>query len=128
MRKFIFFLPLLVTTVFVAACTSDVLPEPTELPCDDVMATYVTDIQPIVETSCAYSGCHLGTAPGIYTSYEGLLPQLEAGSFRERVITMQADENLGMPPNYAPTDRPQDLTAEELKLIECWLDAGFPRE
>lgn len=92
------------------------------------MPTYVIDIEPIVQSSCAYSGCHLGTAPGIYTSYDGVLPQLEAGSFRERVITMQADQNLGMPPDYAPADRTRNLTEDELRIIECWLDAGFPRE
>lgn len=128
MHKFLLFQVPLLTIILLTACTTDALPEPVELPCDDVMPTYVTDVQPIIEATCAYSGCHLGTAPGIYTSYEGLLPQLDAGSFRERVITMQADQNLGMPPNYAPNDRPQDLTEDQLKTIECWLDAGFPRE
>lgn len=117
-----------VTILTLAACTTDALPEPTERPCDDVVATYVDDIEPIIQQSCAYSGCHLGTAPGIYTSYAGLLPQLESGMFRERVITIQADPNVGMPPNYAPADRPRDLTATELELIECWLDAGFPEQ
>lgn len=128
MRKFPLFFILLVTIVSSPACTNDELAEPTEIPCDDVAASYVTDIEPIIEATCAYNGCHLGSAPGIYTSYEGLLPQLEGGSFRERVITMQADQNLGMPPDYAPADRPRDLTADELTLIECWLDDGFPRE
>lgn len=128
MQKFLSLILAPLAVFVVASCTTDVLPEPTELPCDDVMPTYVTDIEPIIEASCAYSGCHLGTAPGIYTSYDGVLPQLEAGSFRERVITMQADQNLGMPPDYAPADRPADLTEDELRIIQCWLDAGFPRE
>lgn len=128
MRKFPLFYLLSVTIVLFGACTKDALPEPTELPCGDVMLTYVTDIAPIVERTCAYGGCHLGTAPGIYTDYDGVLPQLESGSFRERVITLQADVNLGMPPNYAPDDRDQDLTEMELRMIECWLDDGFPRE
>lgn len=128
MRKFPLFYLLSVTIVLFGACTKDALPEPTELPCDDVMATYVTDIAPIVERTCAYSGCHLGTAPGIYTDYDGVLSQLEDGSFRRRVITLQADPNVGMPPNYAPADRAEDLTEMELRIIECWLDDGFPRE
>lgn len=128
MRIFPVFCLLSVTIITIAACTTDALPEPTELPCDNVMPTYVTDVEPIIQQSCAYGGCHLGTAPGIYTSYEGLLPQLEAGNFRDRVITMQADPNVGMPPNYAPSDRPEDLTADQLEIIECWLDAGFPLE
>ena len=119
---------LLLVLAGAVGCTTDALPEPTEAPCDNLSPTYETDIRPIVEATCAYSGCHLGTAPGIYTSYEGVLPQLESGSFRERVITMRADQNLGMPPDYAPSDRPRDLDEEDLLLIECWLEAGFPRE
>lgn len=120
-----FFLSLL---LFLTGCTNDELPEPAELPCDNVVVTYVEDIEPIIQQSCAYAGCHLGSAPGVYTSYEGVLPQLEAGSFRDRVIGRRADPNIGMPPDYAPDDRPRDLTEEELLLIGCWLDAGFPRE
>jgi hypothetical protein len=127
MRLLLFHGFLLVAFITVAGCTNDSLPEPTEIPCDDINPTYEADIRPIVETSCAYSGCHLGTAPGLYDSYEGLLSQIDAGSFRERTITMKADPNLGMPPNYAPADRPEDLTEDELRMIECWLDAGHPQ-
>jgi hypothetical protein len=31
-----------------------------------------------------------------------------------------------MPPDYAPEGRPRDLTQEQLDLIECWLDSGYP--
>lgn len=128
MRKFPLFYLLSVTIVSIVGCTNDALPEPTEIPCSDMTPTYETDIAPIIERTCAYGGCHLGTAPGIYTSYEGLLGQLEDGIFRTRVIADRADPVEGMPPNYAPDDRDQDLTEAELLLIECWLDAGFPRE
>lgn len=111
---------------FLAACTSDELPEPVILPCDGVMPTYEADVREIVERTCAYSGCHLGGAPGIYDSYSGLLPNLESGLFRQRVIERRDDPTAGMPPNYAPTDRAQDLTEDELMIITCWLDAGFP--
>lgn len=102
------------------------MPEPSL--CEGISPTYEVEIRPIIEASCAYSGCHLGGAPGLYNSYEGLLANLNDGTFRQRVISQKDDPNVGMPPNYAPSDRPQDLTAEELNLIECWLDAGFPRE
>ncbi|MEM9928759.1 MAG: hypothetical protein AAF840_02970 [Bacteroidota bacterium] len=109
-----------------AACTADQLPEPVVLPCDGVTPTYEADVREIVERTCAYSGCHLGGAPGIYDSYQGLLPDLESGLFRQRVIDRKDDPVFGMPPNYAPSDREVDLTAAEIMLITCWLEAGHP--
>lgn len=122
----------LVITCFVfavllfAACTSDQLPEPVMADCSSVDPTYNVEVKPIIDASCAYSGCHLDASPGRFDDYAGLLPYLEDNTFRQRVLIEQADPTTGMPPNYAPADRSQDLTAEELMIIECWLDAGFP--
>ncbi len=110
------------------SCTNDALPEPSEVQCVEEGLTYEEDVRPIIEETCAYSGCHLGGAPGVYNSYDGLLQDLEDGSFRDRVITQRADPNVGMPPDYAPADRAEDLTEEELTIISCWLEAGYPRE
>ena len=118
---------LILLAATLASCAADQLPEPVEMPCDIGVVTYTADIEPIIQQSCAYSGCHLGGAPGLYDSYEGVLPALENGSFRDRVISRMDDPNVGMPPNYAPDDRPQDLTEDQIALISCWLDAGFPR-
>ncbi|MEM9260122.1 MAG: hypothetical protein AAGA62_10785 [Bacteroidota bacterium] len=117
-----------ITIITIGGCTKDSLPEPEPSLCEGGTPTYEVEIRPIIEASCAYSGCHLGGAPGLYNSYDGLLANLNDGTFRQRVISQMDDPNVGMPPNYAPSDRPQDLTSEELNLIECWLDAGFPRE
>jgi len=126
MRLIASFLAVCCVLFLVAACTADELPEPVALPCDGVMPTYEADVREIVERTCAYSGCHLGGAPGIYDSYAGLLPDLESGLFRQRVIDRKDDPVFGMPPNYAPADREVDLTADEIMIITCWLDAGFP--
>lgn len=108
-------------------CTRDALPQPAVPDCSTDIPVYDQEIRPIVEASCAYSGCHLDSAPGNYQSYDGLLSSLEDGSFRERVVLLRTDPNRGMPPNYAPDDRPHELTEEELLLIECWLEAGYPQ-
>ena len=108
------------------ACTSDTLPEPVMLPCDGLTPTYEGEVREIVERTCAYSGCHLGGAPGIYDSYQGVLPALESGLFRQRVVVSKDDPTFGMPPNFAPAGRAEDLTPEELMIITCWLDAGYP--
>lgn len=112
--------------ILIAGCTTDELPEPDPSDCAGPAPDYETDIRPIIEQSCAYSGCHLGGAPGVYNSYNNLLPDLESGLFRSRVIDLRNDPNNGMPPDYAPSDRPADLTADEIQLIDCWLQAGFP--
>ena len=113
-------------TVF-AGCTSDQLPEPTGPNCGDLGAvTYQLQIKPIIDQSCAYSGCHLDSSPGNFSSYEGLVPYLESNQFRQRVLLERADPILGMPPDNAPANRPIDLTDDDIHLLECWLDAGYP--
>lgn len=114
---------------FIQACTADELPEPPPgIDCDQIEVNYDLNIKELIERSCTYSGCHLDIAPGRYTSYEGLLDNLEKGKFAQRVLTLRADPILGMPPNNAPEGRPKDLTETELNLIRCWLDKGFPEK
>ena len=114
------------TVILLVACTSDQLPEPVMADCSSVNPTYNGEIKQIIDASCAYSGCHLDSSPGRFDDYAGLLPYLEDNTFRQRVLIERADPTTGMPPNYAPSGRSQDLTADELMTIECWLDAGFP--
>lgn len=111
---------------FAGGCTQDSLPEPTEEPCADETLTYTDDVEEIVERTCSYSGCHLGGAPGLYDSYDGLRSDLESGLFRQRVIELRDDPVRGMPPAYAPANRPDTLTEAELTIVRCWLEAGFP--
>ncbi|MEZ4985721.1 MAG: hypothetical protein R2795_11915 [Saprospiraceae bacterium] len=109
-----------------ASCVADQLPQPIAADCSQTNPSYSQDIQPIIETSCAYSGCHLDSSPGRFDTYQGLLPYLQSNVFRQRVITERANASTGMPPDYAPAGRPTDLTTSDLQLIECWLNAGFP--
>lgn len=111
------------------ACTTDKLPEPMTLAiCDTLQASYNLNVKAIIDNSCAYSGCHIDASAGNYLTYEGMLSRLENGSVRNRVINLRDDPTEGMPPDYAPSDRPRDLTPSELEIFECWLDAGFPKE
>jgi len=104
-------------------CTADQLPaNPLDSPaCDNLLATYELNIKAILDESCAYSGCHPG-----YNRFNNLLPILENGSFRSRVIDLESDPNIGMPPEYAPAGRPIELTADQLELLSCWLADNFP--
>jgi len=54
------------------SCTRDQTdPEPP--PCDSAFG-YTQDIAPIIQSSCAYSGCHDGGTPGTtdYSSFDRL--------------------------------------------------------
>ncbi|WP_246144103.1 hypothetical protein [Neolewinella aurantiaca] len=126
MRNIWLFCLLICAVLCFDACTKDALAEPVAVTCEDDTPTYEDDIREIVERTCAYSGCHLGGAPGIYDSYDGLLNHLENGRFRQRVISSRSDPTLGMPPDYSPDGRATSLTPDELLIITCWLDAGFP--
>ncbi len=111
------------------ACTSDQLPEPMELAvCETLESSYETNIKELVDRTCAYSGCHIDASIGNFLTYEGMLGRLHNGSIRSRVISLRDDPTIGMPPDYVPGDRPKDLTQEELEILQCWLESGFPRE
>lgn len=112
-------------------CTSDQLPEPVVAEfCDTIDATYDGEIKPIIDASCAYSGCHDGSSgiPGNFSSFAGLQSVTSSGSFEQRVIDFRDNPVTGMPPNQSvyPQSLKDDLTADELEIIECWIRLGFP--
>ncbi len=112
-----------------SSCNSDKL-DPV-LPADcDVLVTYDNQVKSIIDRSCAYSGCHDGNGggnpPGNFQSYSGLESFLNDQEFKKFVIDLKDDEVVGMPPSYAPAGNPQDLTDEELELIQCWISSAYP--
>lgn len=99
------------------SCTRDTAPE---ISCDGA-ASYESNIKAIIDTNCAYAGCHDGSlsAPGIFLDYEGLKSDIADGSFESEVVTSRT-----MPPDYALG--PKTLTQEELDLIICWIEEDYP--
>lgn len=91
--------------------------------------TYNSSVKAIVDRSCAYAGCHSGNDAGMfvpdvakdYTSYSGLLANLNSGVFKERAL-----DSLDMPPFYTPDGNPKELSATEIEIISCWLNNGHP--
>lgn len=120
---FCFFL-LLLTIGF--ACTADKLEAPVGGDCTGVQPTYESGVKEIINRTCSYSGCHLDSAPGTYTTYDGVRSALASGKFRQRVIIVKDDPIAGMPPDNVPNGKAKDLTKEELRILQCWLDGGFP--
>ncbi len=107
-------------------CAADKLPPPDDGNCGSLQPTYENGVKEIINRSCAYDGCHLNSAPGVFNSYNGLLSVLNSGKFRQRVIVLRGDDITGMPPDNAPDGKPKDLTEDELEIISCWLEADFP--
>lgn len=119
--------------LFTPACTNDELPAPTvSAVCDTLMPTYDATVKAIIDESCAYSGCHSsggGVGPGNYSNYAGILSILENDRFRERVFNTSPDNFAFMPPKpstYPALVQKDSLTSEELQILECWLNQGFP--
>ena len=99
------------------------MPEPQPLTvsaCDSIPATFSGQVNPIIQQNCAITGCHVpgGTGTNDYTSYAGVKANVDNGSFRHSVIE-------GQPPVMPPTGQ---LPAEQLRILECWLNNGAPND
>jgi len=105
------------------SCSFDELPEPAPpTACEALMPTYENEVKPIIDTYCAYAGCHVSGFPnGNYESYESMLFSLENGQFRERAIIRKDMPDLTAPEGL------QELPEEEFQILECWLANGFPK-
>lgn len=82
--------------------------------CDVSAITYSNDVLPIINASCATTGCHVsgGTGPGDFTNYNELKAKVDNGTFNTRVLVQQ-----NMPPNSSLSDC-------ELQTLEAWIDSG----
>jgi len=100
------------------SCTNDQL-EVIEFTCDDEI-TYSNQVRPIIQNSCAYSGCHdgSGAAPGDFTTFNGLAPFLSPDRFEDRSLVVR-----DMPPNYA--SGPRSLTESEIEMMNCWVENDY---
>ena len=103
--------------ILLTACYYDNVEElyPGGGPCDVSNVTYTLDIQPMIDTNCAISGCHVaGTGRVNLTTYTGLKNIVDDGRLVTRVI-VQKD----MPPS-------QPLSKCQMDKIQAWIDQGAP--
>lgn len=99
--------------------------------CETFTATYNGDVKAIIDSSCAYSGCHSGgsTANSFipigsndFTTFASLKPGLDSGVFNARALVAR-----NMPPSAnVPAGFPTELTPEQLEILTCWHNAGYP--
>jgi uncharacterized membrane protein len=80
---------------------------PTAVTCNGTNASYNSNIKAIITANCV--GCH-----GSYNSYAGLQSSLTDGSFARVVLTEKS-----MP-------RGNTLSADNLSVLQCWKERGYP--
>ena len=90
-------------------------PPPPPSSCDSATVFYKADIEPIIDASCAISGCHNqgGPQPALL-NYQQVKFYVDNGLFESWVIDQI--------PYAMPIGTP--LTSEELQKIGTWLDEG----
>jgi len=83
-----------------------------QAPCN---ATYAKNVQPVMMTSCALSGCHdAASGRTDLSSYTGVKSIVDNGNLKKRMI----DGN----PSFMPTSG--KLADSTLSKVQCWLDNG----
>ncbi len=119
MKKVFSFIGCFALTVAVLqSCKKETLkPEPNPVPEPPCQPTYTSDINAIVNTKCAISGCHNGNSGVVgFTSYTPLKERADNGRIKSYVFELKI-----MPPASAA-----QLTEDEKKLLQCWLDNDAP--
>lgn len=120
MKFFRFSLLFTIIIASVFACKKD----------DKCEASYNTNVKAIIDNACSYSGCHSGGDAGMwvpegsedYTTFAGLQDNINNGLFKERTL-----DSLNMPdPMWTPDGNPKFLTQEELDILTCWAENGYP--
>jgi len=125
-NKFFTLLFLFISLAIMVSCSDDDTPE-VEGDCDSVTATYDDSVKAIVDATCAYAGCHNGSASNIpeaskdYTSYSAMKATLDSGAFNSRALVSK-----NMPPSSVPTGAPTELSTAQIEILTCWHEAGYP--
>ncbi len=130
MKKFLLLFSLALffgATFFTQSCNKQLPEDMSSIACDTLQLSYNAGIKDIINTSCAYSGCHKnGDAPGDFSTYQGMSSRLDNGTFFNRVVTEKDNPPRRMPPVYTTSGHPAELTTAELNMIHCWLLDNYP--
>lgn len=97
------------------SCKQDKLPLP-EVPtfCDSITATYDGSVKAIIDAKCAVAGCHLNTQNPNLNNYSQVFENSDRIAVRS--LDLKTMPQFGMP----------QLTDEEIEILTCWREAGFP--
>lgn len=101
--------------ISLCACTKDKVPKP-PLNCTSDTIFYSTQIQPLINSNCAVSGCHDNTAQSgyVFTSYETV-------SANKDLIMKVVRHEAGVTP--MPFNK-QALNDSLIQQLNCWVQQG----
>jgi len=119
-------LPILILCIgtFMVSCGGDDDMEPgggsDPIDCSGLSPSYMNDIKPIIDATCALAGCHEANfLQGDFSAYEGLKDKATDGTLNNRAVVSK-----DMPPEG--TNGPAELTETQIQLIHCWIQDGAP--
>lgn len=78
-----------------------------------ITTTFAANVQPIINSKCAISGCHNGSQSPNLSNHSGVAGNAEA--ILSRITTGS------MPPSNSPNG---GLTAAQIQAIGCWVNEG----
>lgn len=106
----------ILSTLLLAACKTDSPMMPEVVDCNTLDNIYNGEVSSILNSNCAT--CHASTSSGspfVIETYAEYLPYLESGEFEIEVLNDGARmADWG------------NLTEEEIQILQCWYDAGYP--
>jgi len=115
MKKMHLFLSVLASLFLIISCSkssSDTVNP--EINCDGTAKTFITDVNPIIQSFCNQPNCHTNgssNGPGPLTNYTQV--------FNARTAIRSAVSSGFMPQNTT-------LTTAQKTAIICWIDNGAP--
>ena len=102
----------------------ELYPDSGTVVCDTTSVSYTTDIVPIMNSKCSYSGCHAGAnaAAGIpLETYAGVKEYLDADKARF-ISSIIWDGSASNMPKGASTK----MIDCNINTIRAWINAGYP--
>lgn len=114
------FLCALTCSFLIISCTKDKTLPINASECPDIIS-YSADIRPIIEASCKTglgpgTGCH----DAWIDNYDPIKSYINAGAWQNQLFTTKLMPQL---PNDFGID---SLSAEDLRVMKCWIDQGYP--
>jgi uncharacterized membrane protein len=85
--------------------------------CDTIQAKFSTDVQQIINSKCAYSGCHdaaTGAGSTVFSDHASISGK--SGRIKDRAVVQKT-----MPPSGTTA-----LSDAEVIKLKCWIESGSP--
>ena len=93
--------------------------------CDSTEISYQRDIVSIMNSTCAFSPCHVpGNGNYDFTSYEVLADRIRSGRLEERLL-ISVDSPLHMPQDASNIGKGIPMDACNLYKLRLWIHQGF---